>query len=415
MHIRFVLWGVVAVVVFGVALPEAQAQNNQFTERAFVASPSVRGMGDAGVALPGPERGFFYNPAHLPHVASHFTIMGLQGAVSPSLDDNIRFLNQQLGPAVAEAGAPSGETLATLRREAEALQARPGRGAASVLLPNFVYAPGALAIGGGVFAKTATNYRLESEEGMGASVWALNRTDLMAVVALGLDLRVIGLPGLTVGATGTQTRRYLAFKHERLSSFQQTEYAVQLQGGTFQLDGGVTYRLDTLMSMPGALRVGAAVYDVLPSGYDYVSGGAGRLPFLNDIIDTPTNGGGATPAETRRARQQFALAPSYRVGVAYDRARLGGLEHVGVAVDYQGTREGEPRALASKLHAGVRARVLGPIELRAGVSAGYPTGGVGIEWRAVHLDYALYGMEEGRQFRQRRAYVHTARLLLRLE
>jgi hypothetical protein len=147
----------------------------------------------------------------------------------------------------------------------------------------------------------------------------------------------------------------------------------------------------------------------------YFAGGAGRLPFLDRLIDQPTNGGTVPPAEARRARTEFALAPSYRVGAAYQLAQLGGVEHFGVAIDYQGSRAGPVQALPSRLHAGVRARVWGTLELRAGISAGYPSGGAGVEWRAVHLDYALHGVEEGRRPGQLRAYVHTARVLLRLE
>ena len=391
----------------------AQAQNNQFTERSFVPSPVVLGMGDAGVALPGAERGFFYNPAHLPHVGSHFTIFGLQAGGSRGLREQIRFLNQDLAPAVSGAG-PSGATLEALQSDAARLQSRPGRGTGAVLLPNFVYAPGALAVGGGLFAKTTANYRIEATGSEASSVWTLSRTDLMALFSVGLDLRVIGLSGLSVGVTGTQTRRFLAFKGEELAQFEQQEPSVVLQGGAFQLDGGVTYRLDRLLPMPGQLRVGGAIYDVLQSGYDYRAGGAGRLPFLNDVIDTPNGAGGAPRAERQRARARFGLRPSYRVGAAYEVEEVGGLENVAVAADYQGYR-GAGQAPLARTHLGVCAGGLGPLTLRAGLSAGYPSGGAGLQWGALHLDYSLHGVEEGDQFRQRRAYVHTARLLVRME
>jgi hypothetical protein len=390
-----------------------QAQNNQFTERSFVSSPVVLGMGDAGVALPGPERGFFYNPAHLPHVGSHFTIFGLQAGSSTGLREQIRFLNQELAPAVSGAG-PSGATIEALQSDAARLQSRPGRGTGAVLLPNFVYAPGALAIGGGLFAKTTANYRMEAVGPGASSVWTLSRTDLMALVSVGLDLRVIGLSGLSVGVTGTQTRRFLAFKGEALAQFERQEPSVVLQGGAFQLDGGVTYRVDRLLSMAGQFRVGGAVYDMLRTGYDYRSGGAGRLPFLNNVIDSPNGAGGAPRAEQQRARDRFGLRPSYRVGAAYEVAELGILDDVAVAADYQGYR-GTTQAPLARTHLGVCFGGLGPLTLRAGVSAGYPSGGAGLEWGALHLDYSLHGVEEGDQFRERRAYVHTARLLFRLE
>lgn len=404
---------VALLFVLTVGLSRVQAQNNQFTQRSFVSSPGALGMGDTGVALPGTERGFFYNPAHLPHVASHFTVFGLQGGGSSGMRKQIQFLNQQLGPAVEGTG-PQGQELDRLQSNAAQLQERPGRGSGVVLLPNFVYSPGAFAIGGGLFAKTAANYRMEPA-GVGASsVWALSRTDLMALVAVGLDLRVIGLPRLSVGVTGTQTRRYLAFKGDALSQFEQQEPSVVLQGGAFQLDGGVTYRLDRLVPMPGQLRLGGAVYDVLKTGYSYRTGGGARLPFLNDVIDAPNGRRQAPTAETRRVRQRFALRSSYRVGVAYEVAEVLFLDDVGIAADYQGY-SGTEQALAARTHVGVRAEVFGPLTLRAGISAGYPSGGASLEFGALHVDYSLHGVEESDRFRQRRAYVHTARLLLRLE
>jgi hypothetical protein len=85
-----------------------------------------------------------------------------------------------------------------------------------------------------------------------------------------------------------------------------------------------------------------------------------------------------------------------------------------VTADYQGYQRGDQTLLA-RLHAGVRAEIVGPLRLRGGLSSGYPSGGVGLELGALHLDYALHGVEEGRRPGQLRAYVHTARVLLRLE
>lgn len=402
----------VVLLTVGIGWGTVHAQNNQYTERSFVSSPVVLGMGDAGVALPGPERGFFYNPAHLPHVGSHFTILGVQGGVNTALREQIRFLNQQLGPAVS-GGEASGATLDALQADAARLQSRPGRGTGVVMLPNFVYSPGAFAIGGGLFTKTAANYRMEAAGPGASSVWTLSRTDLMALVSMGLDLRVLGLPGLSVGVTGTRTRRLLAFKGEALAQFERQEPSVVLQGETFQLDGGVTYRLDRLVPMPGQLRLGGAVYDLLQTGYGYRTGGAARLPFVDEVIDSPDGSGGAPAAEVQHARERFALRPSYRVGAAYEVSELLFLDDVAVAADYQGYR-GTTQALLSRTHLGVCGR-LGPLTLRGGVSAGYPSGGAGLELGALHLDYSLHGVEDGEQFRQRRAYVHTARLLVRLE
>jgi hypothetical protein len=371
-------------------------------------------MGDAGVALAGPEHVFFYNPAHLPSTPSHFTVFGLQASATRSLDDHIRFLNQEAVRAVRARDALPSAARARLRRSAADLRRRPGRGTGDILLPSFAYSPGALGVGGGLFSKTAVNYRLAGPSGGRLSPWMVSRTDLMAVLSLGLDLRVLGLPGLSVGGTGTQTRRYLAFKNKPLDRFRDAEPTVLLEGGMFQLDVGATYRLPGAEG-PGTVRLGGAVYDVLRAGYGYSRGGAGRLPFLDDIVARPAaDSVGAAAGEVRQARRLFALRPSYRVGMAYQRPAFFFLDDIGLALDYQGYR-GEAQSLLKRLHLGVRARVVGPLALRAGVNAGYPTGGLGVQWGALHLDYALHGAEAEPGPGRLPAYVHTARLLVRLE
>lgn len=415
---RDVVLNILGILLLGAVIgrpDSAWAQNNQFTERSFVSSPVVLGMGDAGVALSGWEQGFFYNPAHLSRIPSHFTVFGIQAGVSPSLDDNIRFFNQRVPPVLQTDSELSADALDAFQRDATSLARRPSRGMGSVLLPSFVYSPGPLGIGGGLFTKTAANYRIESGAVGVPSVWMLSRTDLMALLSVGFDLEMLGLSGLSVGLTGTQTRRYLAFKNKPVSRLTENETAVILEGGTFQLDSGFTYSPPSLGFLPGTIRVGGAVYDLLDRGYGYTAGGAGRLPFINDVVDEPAADSlGPGSREIQRAREQFSLHPSYRVGVAYQQPALLFLENVGLAVDYQGYRTGE-QSLLARLHVGARATVVGPLRVRAGLSSGYPSGGLGVEVGALHVDYSVHGVEEGRHAGQLRSYVHTARLLVRLE
>jgi len=391
-----------------------QAQNNQLTERSFVSSPVVLGMGDAGVALPGRDQVFFYNPAHLPRTESYFTIFGLQGAASRSLDNHIRFLNDEVAPAVDESSPASEEALSALAPSASSLRRRPGRGSGGILLPSFVYSPGAFGVGGGLFTKTAVNYRLQAGDEPLPAAWLLSRTDVMAVATLGLDLRVLGLSGASVGVTGTRTRRFLAFQNESLETLVGRDPTVRLQGTTTQVDVGGTYRPDWGAIFPGTLHLGGAVYDVLPDDYDYTPGGAGRLPFLDDTVTQPsTDSVFASPETLDRVRGEFELGPSYRIGIGYEQSTLFFLDDVGIAIDYQGYGRG--RSLStSQLHVGARAR-LGVLRLRAGLSSGYPTGGVGIEAGALEVDYSLHGVESGRSPDRFSSYVHTARLLVRLE
>ena len=415
MHWRPDVWSIALLLgclVGGVGVVEAQ--NNQFTERSFVSSPVVLGMGDAGVALSGRDRVFFYNPAQLPGTASHFSVLGLQAGATSSLDNHVRFLNDEVAPAVDGPRAPTGATRAALARTASSLRRRPSRGTGGILLPSFVYSPGAFGIGGGVFTKTSVNYRLETRPDARSNAWLLSRTDLMALVSLGLDLRVFGLSEVSVGVTGTRTRRFLAFKHDALVDLGGQEPTIRVQGTTTQLDVGVTYRPGWGEGLPGTLRFGGAVYDVLRDEYDYTNGGAGRLPFLDDGLTTPSTDSLPPSAETlTRVRTQFQLAPSYRVGVGYEQSGLFVLDEVGLAIDYQGYRRLRPLSL-SQVHVGARAR-RGLLRFRVGLHSGSPTGGLGIELGALEVDYSLHAAESGRAPDRFESYVHTARLLVRLE
>lgn len=410
------LLGLLLLLAGGVGgVHEAKGQNNRFTERSFVASPVVLGMGDAGVALPGIEQSFFYNPAHLSQIPSHFTIFGIEGAASRTLEEHIRFYDRRVQPAIEADFSLSSERLDNLRRDASALGHRPSRGLGAVLLPSFAYSPGALGVGGGLYAKTALNYRID-EEGAGIpSVWTLSRTDLMALLSLGLDLRVLGLSGASVGLTATQTRRSMAFKQTPLGHFDEREVAVPLEGTSFQIDAGLTYTPPWGSALPGTLRLGGAVYDVLEKGYEYTAGGSGRLPFLDEAVGR--SNGDSLDVESEdvdRAQELFALRTSYRFGIAYEYPRLFFLDDVGVAVDYQGYQTNHQTPLA-RLHLGVRALVLDQLELRGGLGSGYPSGGLGLLLGPFHLDYSIHGIEEGRRAGQVSTYVHTLRLLIRLQ
>lgn len=391
------------------------AQNNRFTQRSFISSAEVLGMGDAGVALRGTERGYFYNSAHLPSTSSHFTIFGVQGSSTRSLEDHISYFTDRVEPAIQSDFDLSESALADLHREATALAARPGRGVGTLLLPSFVYSTGSLGVGGGMWAKTALNYRIESPGGRVPSVWLLSRTDLMAVAGVGIDLDLLGMSDLSVGVTARQTRRLLAFKQKPLDRLNVDETAVFLEGGVFQVDVGTTYEPGWWHPLPGTLRVGGALYDVLRNDYTYTSGGAGRMPFLSEVVGTSGDSSAApSDREIEQARRLFSLESSYRIGIAYEISPLYFLDEVGVALDYQGYGTSDQTHLA-RLHGGIRAQVYDGVHVRGGLSSGYPSGGLGLELGALYLEYAIHGVEEGRQAGQLGVYMHTARVLFRLE
>lgn len=408
-------YAVLILVLLGaVGAPSLFAQNNRFTQRSYVPSPSVRAMGDAGVALPGPDRPFFYNPAHLPHISSHFTVAGVQATASRNLRDQIDFFNRRVQPAIEAGFDLETGALKDLYRDAYRLGRSPVRGDGAVVLPAFVYSALGVGIGGGLFAKTALNYSV-SDAGLGVpEVYLLSRTDIMAVAALGLDLSGIGLAGTSVGVTATRTRRFLAFENKPLDTFKADEAALLLEGNTFQVDVGGLYR-PPWWTLPGTVTLGGALYDLVDDAYGYAFGGAPRIPFLEGIAaSSEVVDAGVATREAERARHRFRLDPSYRLGMAYHRSSLLFFEDVGLTVDYQGYGHDRQHPLA-RFHLGGRARLDDALVLRGGLSAGYPTGGVGLQFGFFELDYAFHAFEEGRVPGQLGTYVHTARLLLRIQ
>lgn len=406
---------VVLGVIFlgGVTVADsAWAQNNRFTERTFLASPGVLGMGDAGVALLGPDRPFFYNPAHLPHLSPRFTAAGVQASASRNMRSQIEFLDRRVQSAVESDFDVDPAVLEDLYRDAYRLGRSPSRGSAAVVLPSFVYSAGGVGVGAGLFAKTALNYRVDDGSLGVPNLDLLSRTDVMAVFALGLDLGMIGLSGISVGGTVTRARRFLAFENKPLDTFTPDESALLLSGNTLQVDVGGHYA-PPWWTLPGQLTVGGAAYDLLTDGYDYTIADGPGLPFLRNLVTGAVDSTEGAQ-ELAQARREFRLRPSYRLGVGYRLPSLIGLDDVGVALDYQGYGNRRQHFLA-RVHAGVRAEVWDGIVLRGGLNAGYPTGGAGLHLGPLRLDYALHAFEEGRAPGQTSSYVHIARVLVRIQ
>jgi hypothetical protein len=372
-------------------------------------------MGDAGVALPGADRPFFYNPAQLPVLSSYFTVVGVQAAAGHTLRRQVDFLNRDLRPAVESEFDGGGPAMEALYRKARREGRGPGRGHGAVVLPSFAYITSGFGVGGGLFAKTALNYRID-DGGLGVpEVSLLSRTDIVAALSVGADLDVVGLPGLSVGGTLTREQRFLTFENKPIDTLAPDESAVLVEGSVLQVDIGALYVPDG-WGLPGQLSLGGAAYDVLDNSYDYTVGSSPpQFPFLDGLA---TGGPAPDSAEeaqaATQARRLFPLERSYRVGVAYRFAHVLGLNDVGLALDYQDYRRDVQHPLA-RLHFGVRGEPVDGVVLRGGLSAGYPTGGVGIRVGAFRVDYALHAFEEGRAPGQASTYVHSGRLLLRIQ
>ncbi len=395
----------------------AQAQSDLQTNRSFVASPQVLGMGDAGVALSSRQTAFFYNPAHIGRSARLLSInlLGASGSISNAVFDQVQFFNDRLQPAI-DVGIDnlSDSELRSLYEDAFAQGQQRASLNGQFLLPSVVVGGKGIGLGGGLFATTGLNYRIRNA-GLGLpQLDIVARSDLMGVATAGIDFeKLIGFGGLAVGLTGKYTRRFLTIKNKPIDAFSSDEEIYVLEGRSLGFDVGVLYDLG-LIPLPGTLTLGAAIYDVVASDFDYVYFGTpSDLPIVGEQTEASSEpiDAGRIEKEVAYANDRYALAPSYRLGVAYQPPGLGFLGSFAFAADYIGYRKPLiDQSFLAHLHLGAQLRLLRLFKVRGGLSQGYPTFGGGIGLGLIHVDYAYHGVEDGRIPGQIYNQKHTAQV-----
>jgi hypothetical protein len=406
---------VLAVLLAATLAVDVQAQNPRRTERAFVSSPAALGMGDVGVARPFETSSFFYNPAHAPHSGSTIRALGVQGALSNQVRDQVRFYNDRVSPAVDRGldNLPPDE-LRSLYTDALSVTATPSQGRAGLLLPAVTRQVGDLVgVGGGLFAKTDGSMQF-SNAGLGIpQVTLVSRSDFIGAVSVGTE---VPGTGLSLGTTLKYTKRYLSYKNKPLDTFSSDEQVLLLEGTNIGADLGVLYEVP-LLPLPGTVTVGLSLYDLLHTGYNYdVYGTASDIPLVGAFV--PGSGKldvARVDAEVALAKRQFNLEQSYRFGAAYTLDGVGPLTDLAVAIDYLGYGSPEVnQSFLAQMHLGARATLVRVLDVRAGLGQGYPSAGAGLNLGVVHLDYAIHAFEEGRTPGQLSNWVHTAQFAFQL-
>ena len=386
-------------------------QNPTQTARAFVPAPLALGMGDAAVAFPSPQTAFFYNPAHLATTGGARPVFELSlqphATRTTRLRDHEDFLKDAFLPAVRRGLA----TLSAQERRAlydRAIALGEDRtsggpdGQASVRVR-----PGSLGLGGGVFGRRFLRYSVR--QGPVPELAMAIQTDLTGLVSGAFDFSDFGLPGLTLGATAKVHRRHLSSKDKPLDAFSAGELHYVQEATATGLDLAATYDLSTAW-LPGRFILGTALYDVATTGFEYEFNG--RTTPIDEAAPVDA---AVAEAERIRALQDYELAPSYRVGLAYVvPSRLG---VTGIAVDYQNyTDPGASRyfhtevSRLTRLHVGAQVQLARGLALRAGVSQGYPSAGVGVHLGPVRLAYAFFAQEDGRRPGDAPVWQHFVRL-----
>lgn len=390
----------------------ARAQSHTHTARAFVQAPRALGMGDAVAALPHKSTAFFHNPAHLARVAPlrpHTNFFGAGATVSTNVFKQYAFYRNDLDPAI-ERGFEnmSSSELEALYDEALRLGRQRTQLAGDVLLPSVMLQAGGFGLGGGLFLHGSTNHHFRSGGGGVPVVDLVGRLDAMALGTGAVDLSPFGVKGLSVGLTTKFTQRYLTVKRKPLDALDEDEGLHLFTGGSLGADLGLLYEPD-FVPLPGRLTAGLALYDAVATDFGYT--------YRRVLTDGDAEDEALIAEETALANEDYGLHRSYRVGLAYTLPKLAGpLFETGVAIDYIGYSNPrvEQSALAH-LHLGAEARLMSLLVLRTGLNQGYPTFGVGLDRLGfLSVEYAFYGVEEGRQPGQIARWNHTLQFTLGL-
>ena len=397
---------------------DVRAQSYSQTARAFVPSPEVLGMGDAAVAFTSRQGVFFYNPAHLAQVARrrpHINLLGVRGLLSSNFFEQERFIRGTIQPAVEE-GTVDSLSSEELERALELGRTRTFAGG-DLLLPSFMVRVSNLGIGGGVFTRSLIRYHATDGGAQMPFIDFTGQADVIGMVSLATDFGRFGVQELSAGLSTKYTKRYLTLKEKILDGFRDEEGVYLLTGTSFGVDVGLLYEVSSL-SLPGKLNVGLAVYDLAASNFDYAFSKNLRETF-SDVSEPedPAQIEAEIEEEVALANQKYPLSASYRVGVAYTVPKLYGLlKDSGVALDYLDYTKplSGRQALLTRFRIGAQTTVGNLLALRAGLSQGYTTFGAGLLLPVVQLDYAFYGVEEGRIPGQLPSWNHSLQLTISL-
>ncbi|MDX1421089.1 MAG: hypothetical protein R3181_14075 [Rubricoccaceae bacterium] len=381
--------------------------------RPFVRASEARAMGDAVAAVPDPETAFFYNPAHLAYLPRPYrvTVAGLGAGLSSGVSDKYAYWREELRPATNEGLDVIRETdyprLEALYHGALAVGRRQDVARATAYGPA-VQARLSMgdwdgAVGGGLFGTGAARLRF-SDGGAGLPYLdAYGQADV--IVPVTAAARIPRTP-LAFGLTAALTHRRLTAKGALVETLDEDRaHLYVLSGTTLALDAGL-HAADVL---PG-LDLGGAVYGLLGGGF--------RYRYRGQRIDLTGNGGDDDAAEIEALEARFNSRrghPTWRLGVAY-RVPLPAegtpaLDSVTLAADYVSASTSEfEQPIEAHLRAGIRVAVTRVLSLRTGIRQGYLSFGTTLVVPGVELDYAYFGIEDGRVPGQLGRYNHHLRL-----
>ena len=389
-------------IEFGGVSPEAPAR---------VASVASLGMGGAGVAAPRTTT-LVDNPAVLTRLdlsRPRVTFLGVRGRLSTDTFRKLRTLR------LVEEEFQNG--LDDLYEEdpaafdavvADVIDAGRSQHVSGVLVkgPSVAMRVRGAAVSAGVYARAAERFRI-IPNAVSATVDAFAQADLVVPVSAALEVPGTARAaspgsGLALGLTGRFLRRYVSAKQKQLEQLTEDEQLYVLAGSAVGVDVGAHYR----DAMPG-LDVGLTIHHL-------VGGDPQLRPYrsvaLGDEVEADQNeiAGLVDRFNSRGASRRFTLGAAYRLPLAPRR----GLQGMRVGLDWVGedTAEFDQPVGLTRLRLGVEADVSRLLAVRAGFSQGYPSLGASFQTRYFAVDYAFYGVEDGRLPGQLPRYNHALEL-----
>ena len=369
--------------------------------------------GGAVAALPTLDSPFTGNPAHVAVGGFSLTVAGASAGLGGNARESYDFYADRLGPAIEEGldtiRRTDPERLADLYAEALRVGSSQKTADLAVLAPSLRVSVGTVGIGVGAYAQGASRARIV-DGGAGVPVVdGYAQADLLVPAVVGLDLGLAtggALRGVRLGASATYLQRRLTAKTGPVDALDPDgEKLYVVRGETVRLAAGL-YARDVVV--PG-LDLGADVSNV---------GGAVDYAFDRSIEVSGSDGRPDDAAEVARLEQRYSGRepdPVVRVGAAYRLPvnLLPGVADAAVALDYtSATTASVDQSVQAGLRAGARVRLAGFLDLRAGLSQGMPSAGVGLRTRFARLEYATYGVEDGRLLGQAQRRNHAVQLRL---
>ncbi len=414
------------------AAPSAQPFATPSQEApAIVTDLARRGAGGVVAALPTLDSPFFANPAHIStEDGFSLNVLGLTLGAGGNVNESWQFYDDELGPAIEEGldeiRRDDPERLDSLYREALRIGGTPKTVDLAVLAPSLRMGIGPASIGIGVYGQSTTRALLRDGGAGIPAVDLYSQADLIVPAVVGADLSKtplgLAMPfGLHVGARATFLQRRVTAKAKPIDAIDpDNEKLYVLRANAVRLALGAMATDVVIPGLDAGLELsnlGRTLDYEFETGLD-VSSDSG---FLNEEDLTAAERAQAATLESRFDDRQSE--PVVRIGAAFrlPTAMLPAVSKAAVGLDYTSASTSSlgqnaeatsvlDQSMAAGLRLGARATLARYVDLQLGISQGMPSAGIGLHTKVVRLEYATYGVEDGRLLGQLPRRNHVVRL-----